>query len=89
MSGGFLANVSAFNILLNAHEGDTDEQHYFMFPSSSSKTYVFFGIVDLLTVHRNNLLCAKKFIFPGFQSEICATKISSASTKGISTLMQI
>ena len=62
-------NVGAFKILLNAHEGD--KQHYFMFPGSSSKTYVFFDTVYRLKDIRINLLCVKKFVFPGFQFEVC------------------
>ena len=69
-------NVSAFKILLNAHEGV--KQHYFMFSGSSSKTYVFFDTVHLLKNIWNNLLREKRFVFPGFQFDVCGTKISSA-----------
>ena len=49
-----------------------------MFLGCSTKSYVIFDTVHLLKNIRKNLLCAKKFIFPGFQFEVCGTKISSA-----------
>ena len=43
-----------------------------------AKLSFFFDTVHVLKNIWKNLLCAKKCIFPGFQFEVCGTKISSA-----------
>ena len=69
------SNVAAFKILLNNNPGD--KQHYFIPPNTESKTYVFFDTVHLIKNIRNNLLHCKKFVFPGFEFQVCGLEISS------------
>lgn len=69
------ANVAAFKILLNENPGD--KKNYFTFPKANYKTFVFFDSVHLIKNVRNNLLSAKKFVFPGFDFNVCGLKISS------------
>ena len=63
------ANVAAFKILLNTYPGDN--QTYFQMPKAVNNTYVFFDTVHLVKNLRNNLLNAKKFVFPKFKFEVC------------------
>ena len=69
------ANVSAFKILLKGNPGD--KKQFIYLPNADFKTYVFFDSVHLIKNIRNNLLRAKKFVFPEFQFEVCGKKISS------------
>ena len=39
------------------------------------KTYMFFKSVHLLKNIRGNLLCAKKFVFPGFDVQVGGNKV--------------
>ena len=68
------ANVSAFNSLLKENTGD---ELYVVLPNADYRTYLFFDSVHLIKNIRNNLLSAKKFVFPAFNFEIGGVKISS------------
>ena len=70
------ANVAAFKILLRDYVGDG--KHYFQLPDSDHKTYVFFDTVHLVKNIRNNLLNAKKFVFPEFNFEVGGHMLMSA-----------
>ena len=69
------ANVTAFRMLLNSMPGD--KEHFFIYPESTCKTYVFFDTVHLLKNIRNNLLNSKKFVFPAMNFSVCGTQIVS------------
>jgi hypothetical protein len=69
------ANVAAFKVLLSSMPGD--KKHYFVHPEAPCKTYVFFDSVHLLKNIRNNLLNARKFVFPAMDFEVCGTQIVS------------
>ena len=69
------ANVAAFKILLKNYPGDNET--YFLMPDADNKTYVFFDIVHLVKNLRNNLLHAKKFVFPEFKFEVGSTIIKA------------
>lgn len=70
------ANVAAFKILLNENPGD--KKNYLKLPSANYRTFVFFDSVHLIKNIRNNLLSAKRFVFPGFDFNVCGMKISSS-----------
>ena len=69
------ANVQAFQLLLNDHDGD--KTHFFYAPASTNKTYIFFDTVHLIKNIRNNLLNCKKFVFPALAFEVCGKMICS------------
>ena len=62
-------NVNAF-LLLKRKYGSTTEQTFIQHTANVSKTYLFFHNVHLLKNVRNNLLSAKRFLFPPFFHEI-------------------
>ena len=68
-------NVAAFKILLKNYPGDNET--YFQMPDADNKTYVFFDTVHLVKNLRNNLLHAKKFVFPEFKFEVGGTIIKA------------
>ena len=61
-------NVNAFSHLLNLY-GDPDTPNIITHPSQSSRIYLFYDSVHLLKNIRNNLLNARRFIFPPFKFE--------------------
>ena len=64
-------NVNAFSLLKKKYgTNDPDEQNSIQHPNNRSKTYLFFDNVHLLKNIRNNLLSARKFVFPSFHHEI-------------------
>ena len=68
-------NVSAFKFLLSSYPGD--KLHYFIFPGSSIRIYVFFDTVHLLKNIRNSLLNRRQFVFPDFEFSVCGITLSS------------
>ena len=61
-------NVNAFSRLLDIY-GDQATPNIITHPSQSSRIYLFYDSVHLLKNIRNNLLNARRFIFPPFQFE--------------------
>ena len=62
------SNVSAFPILKTTHK--SDDIFFIKHPKSKTKTYLFFDTVHLVKNIRNNLLNARKFVFPPFDFNI-------------------
>ena len=73
VSDNHSANIAAFKILFDKY--DADKLHYFTLPDVSYKTYVF---VNFPKNVRNNLLNAKKLVFPEFDFNVCDIKIASS-----------
>ena len=62
------ANVKAYSKL---REQYPSSEHYFIHPAKpNNKIYLFFDNVHILKNVRNNLMAAKKFVFPEFHSTI-------------------
>lgn len=76
MTDNHSANVSAFNTLLGmfASANSLFIQH----PENSTKTYLFFDNVHLVKNIRNNLMNAKKFVFPSFSMTIKDEVVTSS-----------
>jgi hypothetical protein len=69
VSDNHSSNVKAFNLLRQKYQnvhGSLAIKH----PENETPTYLFFDNVHLMKNIRNNLLNAKKFVFPGFDFEI-------------------
>ena len=54
-----------------------DNEHFFVHPESTCKTYVFFDSVHILKNIRNNLLNSRKFVFPAMDFAVGDTEIIS------------
>ena len=76
------ANVAAFRSLLQLHPSDNplNIKH----PENLSKTYLFFDNVHLIKNIINNLLNARKFVFPSFSFCIKDQLVTSSSNGYIS-----
>ena len=61
-------NVNAFSRLYDLY-GDRNRPNVITHPSSSKQIYLFYDSVHLLKNIRNNLLNARRFIFPPFSFE--------------------
>jgi hypothetical protein len=70
------ANVSAFNQLLRDYKAETDLFIYHPAYNGSMKTYLFYDMVHLIKNVRNNMLHAKKFVFPSFKFDQLRDKIN-------------
>ena len=62
------SNVSAFRILKSMHQ--SNDVHFIEHPQSKTKTYLFFDNVHLVKNIRNNLLNARKSVFPLFDFHV-------------------
>ena len=62
------SNVSAFQFLKTTYK--SDDVLFIKHPKSKTKTYLFFDTVHLVKNIRNNLLNARKFVFPPFDFDI-------------------
>ena len=62
------SNVNAFNILRKMH--NSGNPLFFKQQQNTNKTYLFFDNVHIVKNIRNNLLNAKKFVFPAFSFTI-------------------
>ena len=59
-------NVSAYRYLMDCY-GSEEKPNIITHPSGNSKIYLFYDAVHLMKNIRNNLLNARRFIFPPFQ----------------------
>ena len=62
------SNVSAFCILKSMHQ--SNDVHFIEHPQSKTKTYLFFDNVHLVKNIWNNLLNARKLVFPPFDFHV-------------------
>ena len=63
------SNVSAFSSMLKCYDGEGDISILHPAYKKQMKTYLFYDMVHLVKNIRNNLLAAKKFVFPEFTFE--------------------
>ena len=64
VSDNHSANVNAYTNLLSEYGNSDPSGLFIQHPDSETKTYLFYDNVHLLKNIRNNLLNAKKFVFP-------------------------
>ena len=69
------ANVAAFNLLLSSMPGN--QKNFFVHPNATTKTYVLFDSVHLIKNVRNNLINARKFVFPAMDFKVFDIQIRS------------
>ena len=60
------SNVSAFTTMLREYTGENDISIFHPAYKNEMKTYLFYDMVHIIKNVRNNLLSAKKFVFPEF-----------------------
>ena len=70
------SNVSAFACLLKKY-CNTSSNIFINHPAYRNylKTYLFYDMVHIIKSVRNNLLHAKKFVFPSFQFDVFKDKV--------------
>ena len=69
------SNVSAFNTMLKCYDGEGDISILHPAYKKQMKTYIFYDMVHIVKNIRNNLLSAKKFVFPEFTFDKFRDKI--------------